>query len=169
MKIDKTKLITALAVGSLLEVGTALHAQDSTNTPPSNPPTGSPPPGGPPGGPGMRGRPNFDWIAQRLELTDDQKPKVKAILDDQMQQMRDVRQDDSLSQEDRYAKIKSIREDTDTKLKAVLTPEQFEKWQQIESRMRQRRMGPPPGAPGENNPAVSPPGAGNPPNAPPQN
>jgi periplasmic protein CpxP/Spy len=162
MKTNKITLIAALAVGGLLVLGTALRAQDSTNTPPSNPPAGSPPPGGP----GMRGRPNFDQIAKRLELTDDQKPQVKAIFDDQMQKMGDLRADDSLSQEDRRARMKSIREDTDTKLKAILTPEQFEKWQKM-PRLRGPRNVPPPD--GANNPAANPPGAGNPPNVPPQN
>jgi Spy/CpxP family protein refolding chaperone len=164
MKTNKTKLIAALVVGSLLVLGTALHAQDSTNTPPSNPPAGSPPPGGPPGGPGMRGRPSFDQIAQRLELTDDQKPKVKAILDDQMQKMGDLRADDSLSQEDRRAKMRSLRDDTNTKLQAILTPDQYAQWLKISQR---RRPSPPPSD--ASNPAVNPPGAGNPPNAPPQN
>ena len=92
MKLTKMTLIAALALGGLLTLSPALRADDATNTPPSAPPAGGPPPGD--RGPGMRGRgPNFDMIAQRLNLTDDQKPKVKAILDDQQEQMRDLWQE----------------------------------------------------------------------------
>ena len=153
-------LIAALALGSLLTLGPALRADDATNTPPSTPPAGGPPPGD--RGPGMRGRgPNFDMIAQQLNLTDDQKPKVKEILGGQREQMRDVFQNQDLSREDRMAKMKSIREDTDAKLKAVLTADQFEQWQKMEARMRGPRNGPPGGPPpgegGTNAPAAPPP------------
>jgi periplasmic protein CpxP/Spy len=147
MKPTKLMLITTLALGGLLTLSPAGFADDATNTPPAAPPTGGPPPGGPPG-PGMRGRgPNFDMIAQQLNLTDDQKPKVKTIFDDQRQQMRDLRQNQDLSREDRMAKMKSIREDSDAKLKAILTPDQFQQWQNMESRIRGPRNGPPAGPP----------------------
>jgi periplasmic protein CpxP/Spy len=161
MKSTKMILIAALAVGSLLTLSPALRADDATNTPPSTPPAGGPPPGD--REPGMRGRgPNFDMIAQRLNLTDDQKPKVKEILDNRREQMRDLFQNNQdMSREDRMAKMKSIREDTDTKLKAVLTADQFEQWQKMESRMRGPRNrppgGPPPGEDGTNAPAAPPP------------
>ncbi|HEV2438198.1 MAG TPA: hypothetical protein VG077_19575 [Verrucomicrobiae bacterium] len=161
MKATRMTLIAALAVGSLLTLSPALRADDATNTPPSTPPAGGPPPGD--RGPGMRGRgPNIDMIAQRLNLTDDQKPKVKEILEGQRQQMRAVwQQGQDLSREDRMAKMKSIREDTNAKLKAVLTADQFEQWQKMESRMRGPRNrppgGPPPGEGGTNAPAGAPP------------
>jgi periplasmic protein CpxP/Spy len=156
MKVNRMTLITALALGGWLMLNPAGFAQDATNA--------TPPPGGPPG-PGMRGRgPNFDMIAQQLNLTDDQKPKVKTILDDQRQKMRDLRQNEDLSRDDRMAQMKSIREDTDAKLKAVLTSDQFEQWQKMVSRMRGPRSGPPPGSPppgegGTNAPAGAPPEA----------
>jgi hypothetical protein len=104
----------------------------------------------------MRGRgPNFDMVAQRLNLTDDQKPKVKAILDSRQEQMRDLWQNQDMSRDDRMAKMKSIREDTDAKLKAVLTADQFKQWQEMESRMRGPRNGPPPGQGGANAPATA--------------
>ena len=47
------------------------------------------------------------------------------------------------------AKMKAIREGTATQMKAVLTADQFQKWQDMQSQMRTRRPGgPPPG--GEN-------------------
>lgn len=133
-------LLTAFALGSLLTLSLAAFAQDATNTPP---PAGSRPPG-----PGARGRgPNFDMIAQRLNLTDDQKPKVKAIFDEQRQKMRDLRNNQDLSRDDRMAQMQTIRKDTDAKLKDVLTADQFKQWQEMESKMRGPRNGPPGGPP----------------------
>ena len=150
MKANKTMLIAALAVGSLLVWSPALRADDSTNTPPSTPPAGQPPRGG------------FERMAEQLNLTADQKPKVQSILQAQMQKMLALRQDTSLTVEDRRAKAKAIHENTAAQMKAVLTADQFQKWQDMQSRMRNRRVGPPPGD--------NPPPAGTPPPAtPPQN
>jgi Spy/CpxP family protein refolding chaperone len=108
----------------------------------------------------MRARPNFDLMAKELGLTDEQKPEVKAVLDDEQQKVSDLRQDTSLSLEDRRAKMQAIRRVTTAKMKGILTAEQFEKWQKG-PRMgaRERRMGPPPGgenAGGTNAPAAGP-------------
>ncbi len=142
MKSTKTLFLTALAVGSLLALGTVANAGDTTNNPPPAPPAGAPPPGGP----GVRGQGGFDRIIEQLNLTDDQKPKVKAILEDQRKKMGELRQDTSLSREDQMAKMKTIREDTTAQLKTVLTADQFKKWQDMQSQIRFHRPGgPPPG------------------------
>ena len=114
-------LIAALAVGSLLVWSPALRAGD-TNKPPSTPPAGAPPAGRPPGG-------GFERMAEQLNLTADQKTKVKSIEDTRRQKMLDLRNDTSLSPEDRQAKRKAVAEDMSQQMKAVLTPEQFDKWQ----------------------------------------
>jgi Spy/CpxP family protein refolding chaperone len=121
MKANKTMLIAALAVGSLLVWSPALRAGD-TNKPPSTPPAGAPPVGRPPGG-------GFERMSEQLNLTADQKPKVQAIMDAQRQKMLDLRNDTSLSPEDRAAKRKAVAEDLSHQMKAVLTPEQFDKWE----------------------------------------
>lgn len=146
-------------------LGTALRAQDSTNTPPA----GGPPAGGPPPGGGMRGRgPSIEQLTTNLSLTADQIPKVKAVLDEQRQKMGELFQDQDLSQDDRRAKMKEIRDGVMAKMKDILTPDQFEKWQKMSQRMR--RPGGPSG-PGGPPPTGGnpPPPAGNPPSAPPQN
>jgi Spy/CpxP family protein refolding chaperone len=151
MKITKPLIIAALAAGNLLVSGLALQAQDATNTPPPVPPAGGPPPGRPPGPMGIRGRPDLEMMAKQLNLTDDQKPKFKSIMESRMQKMRDLRQDPdfaSLSPEDRGAKVKAIQDETEAQMKALLTPEQFDTWQKMpQPGMRGRRMGPPPGGP----------------------
>ena len=153
-------LIAALAAGSLLVWSPALRADD-TNTPPSTPPAGAPPAGQ--HAPGMRGGPNIDRLTQQLELTEAQKPKVLAILEAQREKMSALRQDNSLPVEDRRTKMKALRDDMATQMKAVLTPEQFEKWQKMPPVGRDRRNGPPQG--GNPPPAGTPPPASTPPPA----
>lgn len=150
MKATKMTLITALAVGSLLTFSPALRAGDGTNTPPSTSPAGGPAPGGMHRH-GMRG-PNFDRLANRLNLTDEQKPKVQAIFESQHKQMRALRQDQSLSRAERMAKMRTIHQATITKLKGVLTVDQFQKFREMRPMMGgprhgRRPWGPPPGGP----------------------
>jgi periplasmic protein CpxP/Spy len=79
---------------------------------------------------------HLQMLSEKLNLTDDQKAKVKPILQDQMQQMKAVHEDSSLSQEQKQAKMKSIHESSHDQINAVLTPEQQAKFKQ----MRQEHM-----------------------------
>ncbi len=116
----KTMLVAALAAGVLIAGGSSLRAQSATNTPAAGE-----------HGPGMKGRPN---IMKALDLTDDQKPKVEAIMKGAMEKRKALRDDDSLTPEEKKDKNKAIQEDTATQLKAVLTPEQFAKYQELTKR-----------------------------------
>jgi len=111
-------MIATLAVGSLFASGIPSQAQENTNAPAA---------GAPPGG--MRVRPNFDTLAKNLELTDAQKPQVKVIFDEQQQKMKALRADTSVAQSDKRAKAKEIRDAASEKLKTILTPEQYAKWE----------------------------------------
>jgi len=146
MKLNKAFIAAALALGTLLAGGLTSQAQDKTNTPPA---------GGTGGGMRRGGPMNFDIIAKQLDLTDDQKPKVKPIVEDMMKQMADYRQNNpDASPTDRRAKMKEVRDAATAKLKDILTAEQLTKWQQIGSRRPNGGAGgPPAGAP----PAANPP------------
>lgn len=126
MKLTKTLTLAAVVAAGLL-AGTALQAQDA--------PKDKPP--GAQGGPGsMHGRPNFDQLAKDLNLTEDQKTKLKAALDEQQTKMKALREDTSVAQADKRAKAKEIREATQAKIKEILTPEQLKKWQEHMQRNR---------------------------------
>jgi periplasmic protein CpxP/Spy len=143
-------LLAALAAGVLLAGSSALRAQDTNNTPPAGE-----------HGPGMksRGGSSLEQLTKALDLTDDQKPKVKAALAEQMQKMNELRKDPdfaSLSREDKMAKMKPIRDELTAKMKAVLTPEQFAKYQEMTK--RGPRSHPPGGSPDSPKPqATAPP------------
>lgn len=145
MKLNKTLMIAALIAGSMFAADIAVRAQDATNTPPA---------GAPPGAPGARGRMNFDTIATQLALTDDQKTKAKPVFDEMQTKMRDLRQDTSLSQEDRRAKMKEIRDAATAKLKEIpLTQEQLDKWAKMQQGGRRPAgAGAPPPATGDAKP-----------------
>ena len=114
-------LLAALALGSLLTLGTAVNAQDaSTNSPAAAMPAA-----------GRNRQPSIDDLIAKLGITDDQKTNFTAIITDMRKQMKDLRADDTLSTEDRRAKMKTIRDDGNTKLKALLTPDQFAKYQKL--------------------------------------
>jgi hydrogenase maturation factor HypE len=53
--------------------------------------------------------------------------------------MEKLRSDSSLSQEDRRAKFQTIREDSDTKVRAVLNDTQKKQYDEMQQQMRERR------------------------------
>jgi len=80
-------------------------------------------------------------LTEKLNLTDDQKAKLKPILQDQMQQMKTVREDSSLSQEQKRAKMKSIHESLHDQINTVLTPEQQAKFKQMRQEQMEKHKG----------------------------
>lgn len=149
MKSKRKNIITVLAMGGLLAFGPSLLAQDATNTPPPNAQGGV-----------MRGQ-NIDrriqMLATQLNLTTNQQVQLKPILQSQMQQMAAVRQDSTLSPEDRRSKMMAIRQDIMNQIQGVLTPDQFTQYQQMMQRRRQNMVQGGPG--GTNAPAASTPAA----------
>jgi Spy/CpxP family protein refolding chaperone len=71
---------------------------------------------------GMRG--GLQAAVESLNLTDDQKAKVKDIFADAKTKHQAVANDTSLSDDQKKAKLKELREGTLTKLNTVLTPDQ---------------------------------------------
>lgn len=115
--MTKTLAIATLVAGSLFAGSLALQAQDT----PQNPPAGA--------SPGAHARPNAEQIAKDLGLTDDQKAKVKAAMEEQQAAMKALHENTTLSKEDKRTQMKALRESFLAKMKEILTPEQLEKWQ----------------------------------------
>ena len=70
-------------------------------------------------------------LSEKLNLTEDQKTKLKPIFQDQAQQLKAVSDDPSLTPEQKAAKKKAIHETTHDQINAVLTPEQQEKFKEM--------------------------------------
>jgi len=85
-------------------------------------------------GPGGRGGPNLEMIAEELGLSADQKAKLAPVMKHQAEQMQAIRQDESLSREQRMEKVRAIREAGRKDIEAVLTPEQAKKFADLRAR-----------------------------------
>jgi Spy/CpxP family protein refolding chaperone len=85
--------------------------------------------GGKMGGPMMAGNPQR--VAKELNLTADQQTKMKSIMQSANQQERTIKQNQSLSQDDKHAQIKQLRDSTKSQISAILTPDQQQKFAQM--------------------------------------
>ena len=99
---------------------------------------GGPPPGEPHGGhhlPTVDDQ--LDHMSRRLNLTDAQKPRVKAILQDQRDQMKPVMDDTSAPREENQAKMRDIHEKSAAKIRDILTDEQKAKFDKMQGERRE--------------------------------
>jgi Spy/CpxP family protein refolding chaperone len=71
---------------------------------------------------GMRGK--LQSVVESLNLTDDQKAKVKDIFADSQTKRQAVMEDTSLNDDQKKAKMKELHEGTLAKVNGVLTPDQ---------------------------------------------
>jgi Spy/CpxP family protein refolding chaperone len=77
-------------------------------------------------------------MTERYNLSADQQSQIKPILANQQQQMMALRQDSSMSRADRMTKMQSIREESSTKIQALLNDSQKQKYNEDQQRMQQR-------------------------------
>jgi periplasmic protein CpxP/Spy len=74
------------------------------------------------------GRERMQETAHELNLAPEQIARLQAIVRDRMEKVRELRQDTSLSPEEKQEKLGAARQEVIAEVKKVLTPEQFEKW-----------------------------------------
>ena len=74
-----------------------------------------------------------------LNLTDEQKAKLRPILLEENQQMDAVRNDSTLTQDQKIAKANEIRHTAGPKIRAVLTPEQLQKLADLQQKAKQQQ------------------------------
>lgn len=122
MKLTQSLIALMTTVG-LLAVSPSLRAQTNTST------NSMSPPGRHSGVVPMDVQ--LHRLSEQLKLTDEQRPKVKTVLEERSKQLQALWGDSSLSQEERRSKMRSIEEETNQKMKGILTPEQFAKYQSL--------------------------------------
>jgi Spy/CpxP family protein refolding chaperone len=66
-------------------------------------------------------------LSSELNLTDDQKGQIKSIVQDEVQQLKTVKDDASLSPDQKQAKVAEIRQSHKSQMSSILTPEQQKK------------------------------------------
>lgn len=79
-------------------------------------------------------RDRIEQLSERLHLTDDQKAKVQQIFSDTREQLRALRRESE-------PRVTEIRRQADERMQQVLTPEQWQQFQKVQSEMRERRGG----------------------------
>ena len=75
-------------------------------------------------------------LSSKLSLSDDQKTKITPIITDRQQKMKALKADTSLRPMQHMRKAKGILSDSDKKINAVLTPDQQQKYAQVEQQMQ---------------------------------
>jgi hypothetical protein len=94
-------------------------------------------------------------MTQQLNLTGAQQEQIKPILENEGKQMQALRDDTSLSQDDRRAKMMQIRQASATQIKPILNADQQKQYDEMMSRQGQGRgRGP---GPGQMQPQAQPP------------
>lgn len=133
MKINKITALAALAVATLVTFN--LNAAEQPKGEGKERPAA--------------GRPGR--VGEELGLTPEQKSKFEAIQKDAAEKRKALREDTSLTQEQRREKAKAINEETKVKLKEILTAEQLSKMEE-----RQKNRPGRPGGPGQPKPGDAP-------------
>ncbi|HZR55322.1 MAG TPA: hypothetical protein VFA74_00495 [Terriglobales bacterium] len=77
-------------------------------------------------------------IDDELQLTPDQKQKIAVIVDDEKKQMVALRDDNSLTMDQKQQKAAQVRQAGAPKIRAILTPEQLKKLAAIQEREQQQ-------------------------------
>jgi len=81
---------------------------------------------------------HLNWLDQQLNLTEDQMAKLRPILMEEGQQMKGVRQENSLSSDQKQNKLKEIHKTFEPRINAVLTPKQQDKYKRLEQEAREK-------------------------------
>jgi periplasmic protein CpxP/Spy len=133
------KQIFSLALSTLFGLGVAMAAPQATAPAQSQDQSAAPQNGHWAGRHEADPAKEVQRLAKKLNLTADQQNQILPILQNRQQQMESVRNDSSLSQPDRRAKFQSIRQDADTKIRAVLNDDQKKTYDEMQQQMRERR------------------------------
>ncbi len=125
-------------------------------------------PGGPPPF-GVQGEQNINVdkqlsnLTKHYSLSNEQKEQIRPILVDVKQKMAAVSQDQSLAFEDRFSKLRQIRDDEVARISALMTDTQRVKYQKDQQKKQREDEGglggpPPGGPPPDGGPGGPPPG-----------
>jgi Spy/CpxP family protein refolding chaperone len=114
-----------MALGGLVACSMLAAAQDASNPPEKKS-----------GKRGLSVDQQMEKYTEELKLTDEQKPKVKTVLEDTMKKRREFFRDSSLDQEQKRAKFREVTEAQDKKMKEILTADQFKKYKEMNEKMK---------------------------------
>jgi Spy/CpxP family protein refolding chaperone len=73
----------------------------------------------------------LEAISQQLNLTPQQKAKILPILAEEAPKVQAIKNDNSLSKIQKVQQLRALHRQTDPQMKAILSPEQYQKLQAI--------------------------------------
>lgn len=142
MKLNRMIVLTSLAAGSMIVCGSAFGQETTTGKITSMTTNATSKVSHMWGGGGA----SMDKLSQELGLSDSQKQKVESIFQSEHQQMRDVHQNTTMSTGEKRSEYQKLRDDLNTKMQSVLTPEQYTKWENLTHQHQAMQPTPPAGS-----------------------
>ena len=79
-------------------------------------------------------------MATALQLTPEQMQKIKPIIMQEAPKIKAVKDDTTLSQMQKIAKMRKLSDGVNAQIKPILTPDQFQKLQEIRMQQRDQAM-----------------------------
>jgi hypothetical protein len=79
-------------------------------------------------------------MSAALQLTPQQKQQVRPILMEEAPKLKALKSNTSLRPMQKAMQMRQIADDTDAKLKPILTPQQYQTWEQMRAQERQQMM-----------------------------
>lgn len=137
MKPIKFSLMAALALGVLMACTTVSNAQDDKAEKKGRK------------GPRMTVEQEMDRLTKELALTDDQKPKIKEVVEENRKKMQEIYSNSSGDRAAMREKMQALGEERDKKFKEILKPDQYTKWEKLRDEMRSEMRKKKGGAEGE--------------------
>ena len=112
-----------MVLGGIVATSMLATAQDTSNPPEKK------------GGKrGMSVEQQMERMNKELTLTDEQKPKVEAVLKDSTKKRQEIMKDTSMDRQQMREKMQPIMEEQTKKMKAILTDDQFTKYKELMQR-----------------------------------
>ena len=124
MKPIRFSLIAAMALGVLMACTTVSKAQDDKGEKKGRK------------GPRMTVEQEMERLDKELALTDDQKPKIKEVVEDNRKKMAELYSNSSGDRAAMREKMQALGDERDKKFKEILKPDQYEKWEKLRDKMR---------------------------------
>jgi len=142
-RMFRTAIVTLCSAG--LAMSAAVAQQETAPPPPPDQQQQGPPPDGQMQGP-MQGGPHgmdperrVDMLQRRLKLNDSQTAQVRQIFTEARAQMVAIRSNASLAPEDRRSQMMTLHQGEQSRIRAVLTPEQQARFDAMQEKMQERR------------------------------
>ena len=73
----------------------------------------------------------LEKLKTELDLTEEQSAELKLVFQETRKEKKVIKQNDSLSDEEKKSQLKEVRAKMETKLKSTLTDDQFSKYKEL--------------------------------------